>query len=222
MGRPRETSRIGAQSESILTLSTVRLAIVLPVHSEGLTIASTLREIHSSILAQVPNGKVLVFEDGSRDNTKEVLKGLAKENAWLRVETSEERKGYPKAARDAILSVDPHEFDLILFMDSDGQYDPSDFFHLWQAFSGKEDGGVDFVIGRRMNRSEPFYRMVLRNCKFESRQYQALGIQERGISHSRHSASLLLGYPYFAPYACFTHQTTQNLCHDEGYSWSHT
>jgi glycosyltransferase involved in cell wall biosynthesis len=45
-------------------------------------------------------------------------------------------------------------------VDSDGQYEPDDFFKLWNVM--RRDS-PDIVMGRRMKRREPPYRRILSN-----------------------------------------------------------
>ena len=101
----------------------------------------------------------MIFEDGSCDNTKEILRKLAIQDETLMVHTSPERKGYPRAVKEALVSLDEEAFDYVLFTDSDGQYDPSDFRKLLGVV--ERDPSVDIVVGRRINRAEPLYRVVL-------------------------------------------------------------
>lgn len=140
-------------------LGSPRIAIIMPVYNEGSTIEATISEIRDKILKTTPSSSLLIFEDGSEDNTKDVLGELASQDETLKIQTSPERKGYPRAVRDALASVSEKDFDYVLFMDSDGQYDPDDFEDMMRIV--RKNPGVDIVMGRRLNRAEPFYRVVL-------------------------------------------------------------
>jgi len=132
------------------------VAIVMPVYNEVESIEETLTEIMTKIVSKSNDIRLFVSEDGSTDGTREKLLSLQSNLLGkLSVSTSPERKGYPKAAREAILNVDS-TFDYILFMDSDRQYEPEDFFLLWA-----ERNKADFVIGARTHRVEPIYRGIL-------------------------------------------------------------
>ena len=128
----------------------------MPVHNEADTVRNVVDELAAAILTNHP-ATLFVFEDGSRDGTGEVLREMAASMPGLRVSTSPERKGYPRAVRDAILSIDPEEFPFIAFLDGDGQYDPRDFGRLWAEF---RMGKADIVQARRMQRTEPLYRSL--------------------------------------------------------------
>lgn len=154
--------RVTPQADTGIVQS--RIAVVMPVYNEADTIEVTIREINRKMMRYLPKSSILIFEDGSRDNTKEKLHSLSREFPWVKCCTSPERKGYSRAVTDALLSLNENEFDYVAFMDSDGQYDPYDFFRLWRALGEERDGGdysVDMVMARRLNRAEPAYRVLL-------------------------------------------------------------
>lgn len=139
-------------------LKELKIAIVMPVYNEGNTIQKTVEELYTKFLHVLPNSKLCIFEDGSKDNTKEVLTIIHDKYNQVDVFTSIERKGYPSAAKNAIMSISPENFDYILFCDSDGQYDPQDF---WKIVTAGISTSADEVVGGRMNRAEPAYRVLL-------------------------------------------------------------
>jgi len=91
------------------------LEILLPVHNEAGSIEATLREIYSELLPQV-SLRFVICEDGSRDNTKEILQRLA-ETLPIKLILSEERKGYSRAVTDGMKAL---QAPYLLCLDSDG------------------------------------------------------------------------------------------------------
>ena len=71
--------------------------VLLPVHNEGQSIEATIREIFEELSSRIDVG-FIICEDGSRDNTKDVLTRLAKELP-LRLNLTGERRGYSRAVR---------------------------------------------------------------------------------------------------------------------------
>ena len=138
--------------------NSLRVALLMPVYNEGKTIAATVREIEEKVLSKMPNASLFIFEDGSKDNTKEVLSFLIDQHRRVFVYMTNDRKGYPRAVREALMSVDEKAFDYILFLDSDGQYDPDDFLRIFEVAL---NNSVDIVIGQRRKRTEPVYRIAL-------------------------------------------------------------
>jgi dolichol-phosphate mannosyltransferase len=144
--------------ESSLSTMKERIAIIMPVYNEVDTIENTVREVYSKVVEKMGSVDVWVFEDGSTDGTKEVLKKLHAQFPNVHVRMATQKKGYPRAMREAFLSIDAAEYEYVVAIDSDGQYDPDDFFNLWQNMLRSSP---DIVIGRRLSRKEPPYRKLL-------------------------------------------------------------
>jgi len=135
-----------------------RIALIMPVYNEADTIDSTVREIYNKIVSKMGNVDVWVFEDGSTDGTKEVLEKLSDEFTGFHAQTTARKKGYPRAMKEAFLNINAGEYDYVVAVDSDGQYEPDDFFKLWSIM---QRDSPDIVMGRRMVRREPPYRRML-------------------------------------------------------------
>lgn len=127
------------------------LTILLPVHNEAESIGEVLQDFHDQVVQPV-GAELLICEDGSADGSRAVLQGLA-ESLRMRLVFGDARKGYATAVRDGLRHV---ESPLVFFADSDGQYDPKDFWKLWSRLDG-----YDMVIGRKIKRSEATYRTLL-------------------------------------------------------------
>jgi len=135
-----------------------KVAIIMPVYNEAETIENTIREIKNKIIEKINFVDVWIFEDGSTDGTKEILKKLENEIPNLYVQLEEDRKGYSKAMKEAFLIINTKDYKYVMAIDSDGQYDPNDFFKLWEVF--KKDS-PDIVMGMRVKRADPFWRRFL-------------------------------------------------------------
>ena len=131
--------------------------IVLPVHNEAESIGATLKEFHQVVTLKygIPI-RFIVCEDGSRDNTVEVLQQLQTELPILLL-TEKGRKGYSRAVIDGFKASTS---DLVGFIDSDGQCDPADF----PAFVEQhKSGNYDLVFGYRNPRHDHFVRIIMSN-----------------------------------------------------------
>lgn len=124
--------------------------VLLPVHNEAESIEATIRGIHGELSKVIAVG-FIVCEDGSKDNSKQVLRRLAGVFP-IRLNLSDERKGYSLAMREGMAMV---EADYVLCLDGDGQCDPQDFASFWQ-----ERNAADVVIGWRVKRADPFVRRL--------------------------------------------------------------
>ncbi|MGB9915651.1 MAG: glycosyltransferase family 2 protein [Candidatus Bathyarchaeales archaeon] len=135
-----------------------RVALIMPVYNEAATIESTIKELYEKVASKMGNIDIWVFEDGSTDGTKEVLRKLAAEFPRLRVKMAAAKKGYPRAMREAFLNISPADYEYVVSIDSDGQYEPNDFFRLWRIMQRYKP---DIVMGCRVVRREPLYRRFL-------------------------------------------------------------
>lgn len=135
-------------------MDSTKLDIVLPVHNEGESIEAVLSEFMAVLEKECPDVKVrlVICEDGSKDNTVAVLKSLA-DRLPIKLLTSTARKGYSQAVIEGLAATTA---DWVLCIDSDGQVDPSDFKRVW---SKRAPDGL--VIGYRNPRNDPWPRIVM-------------------------------------------------------------
>jgi glycosyltransferase involved in cell wall biosynthesis len=131
--------------------NTPELQVLLPIHNEARSIAATVREIyeHISPLARM---EFVLCEDGSTDDTKQVLRKLAEE-VPCKLLLSDSRKGYSRAVREGMAEVDAP---FLLCLDSDGQCDPRDFAEFW-----KNRADADVLIGWRVQRADSVLRKAM-------------------------------------------------------------
>ena len=117
-----------------------QLEILLPVHNEAESIEATVREIYDELSSKL-DVAFIICEDGSRDNTKAILRSLA-ELLPMRLNLCDERRGYSQAVCDGLRML---QSEYLLCLDSDGQCNPADFWSFWDA-----RGDCDIVIGWRV------------------------------------------------------------------------
>lgn len=135
-----------------------RIALIMPVYNEADTIENTVKELYEKVVTKMGCVDIWVFEDGSTDETKKVLERLKDEFSGFYTEMTERKKGYPRAMKEAFLKINASDYDYVVAVDSDGQYEPDDFFKLWSIM---QRDTPDIVMGRRMTRREPPYRKML-------------------------------------------------------------
>ena len=131
--------------------------MILPAYNEVESIEGVIKEIYEELTLRI-EARLVICEDGSRDGTKEVLKRLSEIYPTCII-MSEERKGYAQAIIDGIMAT---EAPYLLFFDTDGQYDPKDFWSFWSWIDR-----YDIVIGWRIDRSDSPLRLLMsRSFKF--------------------------------------------------------
>jgi len=122
--------------------------VLLPVHNEAESIEGTVREVYGELSGKLNVG-FIICEDGSRDNTQEILRRLANELP-MRLNLSTGRKGYSRAVCEGMQML---ESEYLLCLDSDGQCDPKDFWAFWNARNK-----ADVLLGWRTKRADTFTR----------------------------------------------------------------
>lgn len=128
-----------------------RVSFIFPVYNEESVIEKTLRSYHKEFINKL-DFEMIVAEDGSIDRTKEILKKLEPELSF-RLFSSDDRKGYLNAVRDALKIA---KFEWIFLVDSDNQFDPHDFWKLWSKIDQ-----YDVLLGKKNNRKDGSLRLFL-------------------------------------------------------------
>jgi len=130
------------------------LSVFFPAYNDSGTIASLVITALRTARTLTPDHEVIVINDGSADNTAEILDELARTYPQVRVVHHEKNRGYGGALRTGFETATR---ELIFYTDGDAQYDPSEMVVLWRAFNDE----VDLVNGYKISRSDPLHRIVI-------------------------------------------------------------
>lgn len=123
------------------------LSVIIPIFNEQENIGplhEELREVLGSIGSEY---EVIYVDDGSRDRSFELLRGIAE--ADPRVQVIQFRRNFGQTAALAA-GIDAARGDVLIFMDGDRQNDP----HSIPEMLAKLDEGYDVVSGWRKNRQD--------------------------------------------------------------------
>lgn len=130
------------------------ISVFFPAYNDGATIASLVITAARTCAALTDDYEIIVIENGSTDNTVEILEALAPQVEHLRVLTHRQPLGYGGALRKGFATATK---ELVFYTDSDGQYDPSELPLLVEALTPD----VDIVNGYKISRSDPFGRVII-------------------------------------------------------------
>ena len=116
----------------------MNLSVLIPVYNEASTIAEVIARVQATGLAD----EIVVVDDGSKDESREVLAGYEGDKS-IRVILHQKNMGKGAALRTAIEAATG---DIMLVQDADLEYDPAEYSALLQPLV---DGRADVVYGSR-------------------------------------------------------------------------
>jgi len=129
------------------------VSILIPSFNEGATLAAILKRVQAVNLSKIGLSKEIIFiDDGSTDNTKEVLESLVKDG--VKIVRHETNLGKGAAIQSGVKSATG---EIILIQDADLEYDPADYERLLTPII---NGLADVVYGSRFVGSSP-HRVLL-------------------------------------------------------------
>lgn len=133
------------------------LAIVIPVYNESGCIEEVIRSWGNFIINYLNNPafKIIVVNDGSKDQTPQILDALAKELPYLQV-VHQVNGGHGNAVLNAYKIAAQLAPEWVFQVDSDNQFLPEDFPKLWEQ---KEHS--KFILGYREKRYDDANRLVI-------------------------------------------------------------
>ncbi|HEY7086559.1 MAG TPA: glycosyltransferase family 2 protein [Tepidisphaeraceae bacterium] len=129
-----------------------RVSLVLPCFNEESNIEQTIRSVQEWFKSDHIDGQIIVTDDGSTDGSLCLLRKLQEEMPNLDVVHHEKNQGYGAAVRSG---CDMAQKEWIAFMDSDGQFQPSDLRRLLPLTNE-----TVYVAGVREKRADTLQRLL--------------------------------------------------------------
>lgn len=126
------------------------LSVFFPCYNEEKNIENTFNKALPVIKETAEIWEIILINDGSKDNTAQVLKKLqAKYPNNVKIVTHNPNRGYGAAVKSGLYTA---KYNWITFTDSDGQFDFSEI----QKFVSKQKGSnANLVIGYYLGRQVP-------------------------------------------------------------------
>jgi glycosyltransferase involved in cell wall biosynthesis len=128
------------------------ISAFFPAYNDEGTIGQMVDYMVRTLQAVTADFEVIVVNDGSRDNTAQVLAERQRRYPQLRIITHEKNKGYGGALKSGFYNVTK---DLVFYTDGDGQYDPTEMLCLLPHIEN-----CDIVQGYKLGRADGLHRLV--------------------------------------------------------------
>ena len=141
-------------------LQDIAYSIVIPAYNEGSRLGGTLDKVLKYVAQRGWDAEVIVVNDGSHDNTAELVNSFAKQSPAVRLIENSGNRGKGYSVRHGMLSARGR---IVLFTDADLSSPIEEVPKLLQALTD----GADIAIGSRWLRSElqterqPLHRQLL-------------------------------------------------------------
>jgi len=134
-------------------------SIIIPAYNESARVGATLEKVLAHVTHQGWDAEIIAVDDGSRDNTVEIIRAYADKNPRLRLLQNPGNRGKGYSVRNGMLHA---RGQLLLFSDADLSSPIEEAAKLFEAIAG----GADVAIGSRWLRRDlqtqrqPFYRQI--------------------------------------------------------------
>ncbi|MFH0918388.1 MAG: glycosyltransferase family 2 protein [Candidatus Omnitrophota bacterium] len=130
------------------------ISVILPVYNQEKTIESVINKINDLAIEK----EIIVVNDGSKDNTESILRGLSLTS--LKVIHHVSNRGKAAAVRTGVQNA-TGEF---IFIQNEGfGIAPGDYLKLLEAI---KNSGTDIVLGARVTKVKNYLSTLLLNILF--------------------------------------------------------
>ncbi len=136
------------------------IAIVIPAYDEAACLRDAIMAALDYLDERGRSGEVVVVDDGSSDDTRDVAEATAQEDPRVRVEGYDRNRGKGHAVRRGVQRA---QADVIVFLDADLATPVDEIDKVLQAV----EGGAEMVVGTRVHpearieQPQPFLRRFM-------------------------------------------------------------
>lgn len=132
-----------------------QLSVFFPFWNEGENVENVIKKAVPIVEDLAIKWEILMIDDGSSDNTLEILRKLSEEDSRLVTISHDKNRGYGAALKTGFVNA---KYDLVIFTDGDGQFDLSEASKFLEKIQN-----ADMVIGFRKKRLDNPFRHLLMN-----------------------------------------------------------
>lgn len=180
-------------------MADVQFSVVIPVKDEGANIRHLLEEIRLVATSLATPSEVIVIDDGSTDDTLDVLRVIKREQAAsapqlpLIIVRNPHNLGQ---STSILMGARQARYPWVVTLDGDGQNDPADIPKLLERAA--MDSAIALVAGQRTKRRDSFNKRIA--SRIANRIRGALlqdGTPDTGCGLKLIRRDVLLALPYF-------------------------
>ncbi|MGH7940033.1 MAG: glycosyltransferase family 2 protein [Limisphaerales bacterium] len=130
-----------------MTVPQKKLSIVVPVYNESETVKEVLDRIKASVARQKLDAEIIVVNDGSRDNSAEVIQGIP----GIVFVNKQKNGGKGSAVKAGFAAATG---DIFLIQDADLEYNPDDYSAVIEPIL---KGEAEVTMGSRFLKEKPIF-----------------------------------------------------------------
>ena len=129
------------------------ISVFFPAYNDAHSIGKLVADALEILPGLTDTYEVIVVDDGSLDETRDVLEQLKSKYKAVRIVEHETNKGYGGALQSGFRAA---KNDLVFYTDGDGQYDARELLKLFPLMTEN----VDVVNGYKMERTDKMNRKI--------------------------------------------------------------
>lgn len=133
------------------------ISVFFPCYNDSKTIGQLVLKSNEILKKISSKYEIIVVNDGSQDNSLEVLNRVKKSVKNLRIVNHKKNRGYGGALASGFAAA---KYSLVFYTDGDGQYDVSEIPLLLDCLTND----IDVVNGIKMERQDDTIRVVIGNA----------------------------------------------------------
>ena len=130
------------------------ISVFFPAYNDAHSIGKLVENALEVLPCLTDDYEVIVINDGSADNTQEVLSQLQTKHKELRIVEHETNRGYGGALRSGFNAASK---ELVFYTDGDAQYDVRELLKLYPLLTEN----VDVVNGYKLERTDKINRKII-------------------------------------------------------------
>ncbi|HDQ25821.1 MAG TPA: glycosyltransferase family 2 protein [bacterium] len=130
----------------------MKISAFFPAYNEAQNVGGLAVKTSKVLSGLCDEYEVIVVNDGSKDNTIEVVEAVMKSDPSVKLINHEKNKGYGGAVRTGLSAA---KYEWVFFTDGDGQFDVAEIPLLVELSKS-----CDLAVGYRIKRADPFIRKV--------------------------------------------------------------